>query len=141
MGRRHADRVAGDRAPSDDLFVSGGFLRAVNAAQITGAHLARAASTIEPVPVRSPDDIARHGRLLETFARDHKLGEYGGAALHARAIALDRWACQYDPFGETDLDGFYAAGSSAPLVESDKGLAFDPAVFAAEIEKWSKIFA
>ena len=128
-------------AAANDLFAPGGFLVAVNAVHITGAHLARAIGTIRHIQVRCPSDIAEHGRILDAFAREHGMGEYGGAALHARAIALDRWAQEFDPFGESDINGFYAAGGSAPLVETDAGLGFEPAGFAEQVEKWTKIFA
>lgn len=126
---------------ANDLFAPGGFLAAINAVHITGAHLARAIETIRHIQVRSPSDIAEHGRLLERFAHEQGLGDHGGAALHARAVALDRWAQDFDPFGESDLSGFYAAGGSAPLVETEAGLAFEPASFAQQVEKWTKIFA
>lgn len=127
--------------PLADLFAPCGFLHAVNAVHVTGTHLSHAIDEIKHIPVRSQGDVTRHGRILEAFARRHKMGDYGGAALHARAIALDRWASEFDPFGESDINGFYAAGASAPLVETDEGLAFEPAHFAEQIEKWTKIFA
>jgi hypothetical protein len=139
--RPEARDLGQSRAPANDLFAPGGFVAAINSVHITGAHLARAIETISHIQVRSPSDIAEHGRLLEQFAYEHKLGEYGGAALHARAIALDRWAQEFDPFGESDINGFYAAGGSAPLVETDAGLGFEPAGFAEQVEKWTKIFA
>ncbi len=138
--RLDADRRS-EALPANDLFAPGGFLGAVNAVPVTGAHLARAIDTIRHIAVRSPADIAEHGRRLAAFADEHKMGEYGGAALHARAIALDRWAAVHDPFGETDINGFYAAGATAPLVESDEGLGFDPANFGEQIDKWTQIFA
>jgi len=134
------DRIRG-HAPANDFFAPGGFLAAVNAVHITGAHLARAIETIRHIEVKSSSDIAEHGRILECFAREHGLGDHGGAALHARAIALDRWAQEFDPFGESDISGFYAAGGSAPLVETEIGLGFEPASFAEQVEKWTKIFA
>lgn len=127
--------------PANDLFAPGGFLGAVNAVPLTGKHLARAIDTIRHIAVRSPADIAEHGRRLAAFALEHKMGEYGGAALHARAIALDRWAAVHDPFGDTDVNGFYAAGATAPLVETDEGMGFDAGSFARQIEKWTQIFA
>ncbi|MGL3822803.1 hypothetical protein [Sphingopyxis sp. R3-92] len=133
-------RVSG-AAPVNDLFAPGGFLAAVNAVHVTGAHLARAIETIRHIQVRSLSDIAEHGRLLEHFAHEQGLGDHGGAALHARVIALDRWAQAFDPLGESDISGFYAAGGSAPLVETEAGLGFEPAGFAQQVEKWTKIFA
>lgn len=133
-------RVSG-AAPANDLFAPGGFLAAVNAVHITGAHLARAIETIRHIQVRSLSDITEHGRLLERFAHKQGLGDHGGAALHARVIALDRWAQAFDPFGESNINGFYAAGGSAPLVETEAGLGFEPAEFAQQVEKWTKIFA
>lgn len=126
---------------SGDLYVPGGFLDAINAVPITGADMKRAIDLIRPRPVRSQSDIAEHGRILERFARERSMGDYGGAAFHARAIAMDRWCQLHDPFGETDPDGFYAAGATAPLVESDEGLAFDPDCFRERIGKWALIFA
>lgn len=127
--------------PANDLFAPGGFLGAVNAVPVTGAHLARAIDTIRHIAVRSPADVAEHGRRLAAFAHEHRMGDYGGPALHARAIALDRWAAVHDPFGDTDINGFYAAGATAPLVETDEGLGFDPGSFAEQIDKWTQIFA
>ena len=39
------------------------------------------------------------------------------------------------------ISGFYAAGGSAPLVETEIGLGFDPGSFAEQVQKWTKIFA
>ena len=139
--RSEGDDRIGGHAAANDFFAPGGFLAAINAVHITGAHLARAIETIRHLVVKSPNDIAEHGRLLERFAHEHGLGDHGGAALHARAIALDRWAQEFDPFGECDIRGFYAAGGSAPLVETEIGLGFEPASFAEQVQKWTKIFA
>jgi hypothetical protein len=99
--RSEGSRIRG-HTPANDFFAPGGFLAAVNAVHITGAHLKRAIETIRHIVVKSPSDIAEHGRLLEHFAREHGLGDHGGAALHARGVALDRWAQEFDPFGESD---------------------------------------
>lgn len=115
-----------------DLFAPGGFLETLNSVQITGAQMRAAIETIAPVPVRSEADVAEHGRLLAAFASDYGFepAAYAGMALHARAIAMDRWCNLHDPFGKTDIDAFYEAGARAKLIRTDEGLGFDPEAFA-----------
>ena len=118
-----------------DLFAPGGFVTTLNSVHITGPQMRAAVETIAHIPVRSEADVAEHGRLLADFARDYGFAPaaYAGMALHARAIAMDRWCNIHDPFGETDVDAFYEAGARAKLVRTEDGLGFDPEAFAAII--------
>lgn len=119
-----------------DLFAPEGFVSSLNSVHITGAQMRAAIETIAAVPVRSEADIAEHGRRLAAFASDYGFAPapYAGMALHARAIAMDRWCQLHDPFGETDADAFYEAGARAKLIRTDEGLGFDPAPFAELIQ-------
>lgn len=119
-----------------DLFAPEGFVSSLNSVHITGAQMRAAINTIAAIPVRSEADIAEHGRLLAAFASDHGFepAAYAGMALHARAIAMDRWCNLHDPFGETDADAFYEAGARAKLTRTNEGLGFDPAAFAELIQ-------
>jgi hypothetical protein len=91
-----------------------------------------AVEMIAPIPVRNEADIAEHGRLLAAFASDYGFepAAYAGMALHARAIAMDRWCNLHDPFGQTDAEAFYEAGARAKLMRTEEGLGFDPEAFA-----------
>lgn len=124
------DAVAEIEAEPDlvDLFAPGGFVEALNSVHITGAQMRAAIETIAAIPVRSEADVAEHGRLLAAFASDYGFEPvpYPGMALHARAIAMDRWCQLHDPLGETDTDAFYEAGARAKLQRTEEGLAFDP---------------
>ena len=75
-------------------------------------------AAIRDIPVRSEADMIRHAQLLSTFAAEYgfKPEIHAGAALHARAMALDRWCQRYDPYGLTDKDAFFEAGARAPLI-------------------------
>lgn len=119
-----------------DLFAPEGFVSSLNSVHITGAQMRAAAETIAPIHVRSESDIAEHGRRLAAFARDHGFepAPYAGMALHARAIAMDRWCHLHDPFGETDADACYEAGARAKLVRTGEGLGFDPVPFAELVQ-------
>ena len=118
-------------AADADLFAPDGFLAAINAIMITGPQMRAAVETIADLPVRSDADIAEHGRRLAEFARDSGFtpAAEAGAALHARAIAMDRWCQRHDPRGETDIDAFYEAGARAALVATEDGLGFVPERF------------
>jgi len=133
-----ADALADIEAEPDlvDLFAPEGFVNSLNSVHVTGAQMRSAIETIAPVLVRSDADIAEHGRRLAAFAREHGFepAPYAGMALHARAIAMDRWCQLHDPFGETDADAFYEAGARAKLVRTDEGLGFDPAPFAELVQ-------
>src|SRR3546814_4754017 len=100
-----------------------------------------AVETIAHIPVRSEADVAEHGRLLGLFASDYGFAPaaYAGMALHARAIAMDRWCNLHDPFGETDVDAFYEAGARAKLMRTEDGLGFDPEAFARSEEHTSEL--
>jgi len=52
-----------------------------------------AAEAIAHVQVRREADVAEYGRLLAAFASDYGFQPalYAEMALHARAIAMDRW--------------------------------------------------
>lgn len=115
-----------------DLFAPGGFVTTLNSVHITGPQMRAAVETIAHIPVRSEADVAEHGRLLGLFASDYGFAPaaYAGMALHARAIAMDRWCNLHDPFGETDVDAFYEAGARAKLMRTEDGLGFDPEAFA-----------
>jgi len=119
-----------------DLFAPDGFLAAVNAVTITGPQMRAAIETIAHIPVRSEADIAEHGRLLAGFASDYGFSPaaQAGTALHARAIAMDRWCNRYDPFGQTDIDAFYEAGARAMLVVTAEGPGFEPESFGALVQ-------
>ena len=115
-----------------DLFAPGGFVTTLNSVHITGPQMRAAVETIAHIPVRSEANVAEHGRLLGLFASDYGFAPaaYAGMALHARAIAMDRWCNLHDPFGETDVDAFYEAGARAKLIRTEDGLGFDPEAFA-----------
>ena len=119
-----------------DLFAPDGFVSSLNSVHITGAQMQAAVETIAAIAVRSEADIAEHGRLLAAFAADYGFepAAYAGMALHARAIAMDRWCNLHDPFGQTDSDAFYEAGARAKLIRTDEGLGFDPAAFAELVQ-------
>jgi hypothetical protein len=119
-----------------DLFAPEGFVASLNSVHITGAQMRAAVDTIAAIPVQSDADIAEHGRLLALFASDYGFepAPYAGMALHARAIAMDRWCHLHDPFGKTDADAFYEAGARAKLVRTGEGLGFDPAAFAELVQ-------
>jgi hypothetical protein len=114
------------------LHSEGGALAAVNAVRITGAQLRAAIDAIQHIRVRSEADMVEHARILSAFADEYGFTpcHYAGPALHARAVALDRWCNLYDPHGQTDVDAFFEAGATAPLVETPEGLAFEPVSFA-----------
>lgn len=114
------------------LHPEGGVLAAVNAVRMTGAQLRAAIETIQHIPVRSDADIVEHARILSAFADEYGFAprDYAGPALHARAVALDRWCNRYDPHGQTDVDAFFEAGATAPLTETPEGMAFEPLSFA-----------
>jgi len=124
-----------------DLFAPGGFVESLNSVHVTGAQMRAAIETIAQIPVRSDGDVAEHGRLLAIFASDYGFepAAYAGMALHARAIAMDRWCQLHDPFGETDVDAFYEAGARARLRRTDEGLAFDPPQVAELIRFASEV--
>jgi len=100
----------------------GGALAALNSVQISGPQLRAAISAIQHIQVRSEADMVEHGRILSAFADEYgfKPSDYAGAALHARAMALDRWCHHYDPYGQTDVDAFFDAGARAPLIETSE---------------------
>ena len=109
----------------------GGAIAAINSVALTGPQLRAAIETIEHIPVRSESDMVRHAQLLSGFAAEYgfKPEFYAGPALHARAMALDRWGHRYDPCGLTDKDAFFEAGARAPLVETPAGIGFEPVAF------------
>src|SRR3546814_12537029 len=88
-------RAKGMEAEADlgDLFAPGGFVTTLNSVHIAGPQMRAAGETIAHIPVRSEADVAEHGRLLGLFASDYGFAPaaYAGMALHARAIAMDRW--------------------------------------------------
>ena len=110
----------------------GGAIAAINSVVLTGPQLRAAIETIRDIPVRSEADMIRHAQLLSSFAAEYgfKPVFYAGAALHARAMALDRWCHRYDPFGLTDKDAFFEAGARAPLIVRPEGAGFEPHAFA-----------
>jgi len=109
----------------------GGAIAAINSVVLTGLQLRAAIETIQHIPVRSEADMVRHAQLLSDFAEEYgfKPEFYAGPALHARAMALDRWGHRFDPCGLTDKDAFFEAGARAPLVETAEGIGFEPAAF------------
>ena len=119
-----------------DLFAPGGFVASLNNVHVTGQQMRAAIETIAQTPLRSEADVAGHGRLLAAFASEHRLSPaaYAGMALHARAIAMDRWCALHDPFGQTDVDAFYEAGARAKLMRTDEGLGFDHRQFSDLIQ-------
>lgn len=133
-----ADALAEIDAEPDlvDLFAPEGFVSSLNSVHVTGTQMQAAVETIAAIMVRSEADIAEHGRLLAAFAADYGFepSAYAGMALHARAIAMDRWCNLHDPLGQTDADAFYEAGARANLIRTDEGLGFDPAAFAELIQ-------
>lgn len=136
MSRMEHIIVADDDAVTADFYAPEGFLAALNSVHITGVQMRAAVETIAHVPVRSEADVVEHGRLLAEFAREYGFepADYAGMALHARAIAMDRWCALFDPFGETDVDAFYEAGGRAMLIRTDQGVGFNPAQFAELIK-------
>ena len=136
MGHLHRGGDIGNQIEAEadlvDLFAPGGFVTTLNSVHITGPQMRAAVETIAHIPVRSEADVAEHGRLLGLFASDYGFepAAYAGMALHARAIAMDRWCNVHDPFGETDVDAFYEAGARAKLMRTEDGLGFDPEAFA-----------
>lgn len=110
----------------------GGAIAAINSVVLTGPQLRAAIETIGHLPVRSEADMIAHARLLSAFAEEYgfKPEFYAGPALHARAMALDRWGFRYDPYGLTDKDAFFEAGARAPLIETAEGPSFEPGAFA-----------
>jgi hypothetical protein len=119
-----------------DMNPPGGLLAALNAVAITGRQMRAAIEAIQHVQIRTEADVIEHGRLLAAFASEYGFKPAIGAssALHARAIAMDLWCQQYDPYGQTDIDAFFEAGGRCPLIETDKGVTFDPQVFAELVE-------
>lgn len=108
----------------------GGGLAALNAVVITGPQMRAAIGAIQHIPIRSDADVLEHGRILRAFAEEYGFPEGAGAAFLARAIAMDTWCHHYDPYGQTDVDSFFEAGATCSLIETDEGVAFDPAGFA-----------
>jgi len=134
--RTSAWRDAASAKPADepsmgDLFEPEGFLAALNAVAITGPQMRSAIEAIAHHSVRSPADFAVHAGLLAAFAADYGFepAAPAAAALHARAIAMDRWCQAYDPFGDSDVDAFYDAGARARLVDTGAGIGFEPESF------------
>jgi len=109
----------------------GGAIAAINSVAITGPQLRAAIETIEHIHVRSETDMLRQAHLLSAFAAEYRFKPefYAGPALHARAMALERWGYRYDPNGRTDKDAFFEAGARAPLVETPEGVGFEPVAF------------
>lgn len=130
--------IATDRLPDMDACFDppGGRLAAINSVSISGPHIRAAIQTIQHIQIRSQADVAEHGKLLGAFAHEQGFAPaaFGGPALHARVIAMDRWCNRYDPFGQTDVDAFFEAGARAPLVETDEGIAFEPEGFGELIQ-------
>lgn len=122
-----------DRAEIEQrLNPPGGALAAMNNVRITGPQLRAAIGAIQHIQIRSEADMVQHGMILSAFADEYGFtpSDYAGAALHARAIALDRWCNLYDPFGQTDVDAFFEAGARAPLIETPEGMSFEAESFA-----------
>ncbi|MDB5703720.1 MAG: hypothetical protein JWN66_836 [Sphingomonas bacterium] len=122
-----AERTIIDR----QLNPPGGALAAINGVVITGPQLRAAIGAIQHIQIRSEADMVRHGMILSAFAQEYGFTpiDYAGAALHARAIALDRWCNLHDPYGQTDVDAFFEAGARAPLIGTPDGVAFEPNAF------------
>lgn len=111
---------------------AGGALAAINAVIITGPQMRAAIEAIQHIQVRDEADAIEHGRILAEFAEEYGFTPraYAAPALHARAMALDRWCHRYDPHGQTYIDAFFEAGARCPLVETEQGIAFEPEAFA-----------
>jgi hypothetical protein len=122
-----AERATIDR----QLNPPGGALAAINSVVITGPQLRAGIGSIEHIQIRGEADMVRHGMILSAFAQEYGFTpiDYAGAALHARAVALDRWCNLHDPYGQTDVEAFFEAGARAPLIETPEGMAFEPKAF------------
>ena len=114
----------------------GGAIAAINSVTLTGPQLRAAIERIQHIPVRCEGDMIRHAQLLSAFAEEYgfKPEFYAGPALHARAMALDRWCHRYDPCGLADKDAFFEAGARAPLIDTPEGASFEPIAFGQLIE-------
>jgi hypothetical protein len=109
----------------------GGLLAAINAVAITGPQMRAAINAIAHIQVRSQADAVQHARILGDFAREYGFpSNYAGPALHARAVAMDRWCRLHDPHGQTDVDAFFEAAGRFPLTQTEQGMAFEPEGFA-----------
>lgn len=108
-----------------------GALAALNAVVITGAQMRAAIEAIQHIQVRSEADAMAHGLILAAFAAEHGImpEDLASRALHARAMAMDRWCQLHDPYGQSDVDAFFEASARSPLVETDNGIGFDPQAF------------
>ena len=141
MEARHVahrkDWLATDASKEDRAIIAeqvnppGGALAAINSVALTGPQLRAAIETIQDIPIRGEADMIRHAQLLSAFAAEYgfKPEFYAGPALHARAMALDRWCHRYNPYGLTDKDAFFEAGARAPLVDTREGASFEPVAF------------
>ena len=114
----------------------GGILAAINAVAVTGPQMKAAIEAIRHIVVRTEADAIEHAILLSRYAAERRLtpAEFAGPALHARAIAMDRWCARYDPLGQTDVEAFFEAAARAPLVGTQEGLTFEPVAFGELIE-------
>lgn len=118
-----------------------GVVAELNRVKITGPQMRAAIETIQHVQVRSKDDAREHARLLKQFAADYGFtpAAVAGTALHARAIAMDRWCHRYDPHGQTDIDAFYEAGARAPMIDSTEGPMFEPKEFGELVQFYAEM--
>ncbi|WP_442678316.1 hypothetical protein ACSBM8_12345 [Sphingomonas sp. ASY06-1R] len=135
------DWLANEASPEERAAIEerlnpeGGLLAAINGVPITGPQMRAAIGAITHIQVRTPADALEHARILRQFASERGFTppEYAGPALHARAVAMDRWCRLHDRHGQTDVDAFFEAAATHPLRQTDQGMAFDPEAFADHI--------
>lgn len=135
------DWLANDASPEQRAAIErrlnpeGGLLAALNQVVFTGPQMRAALDAIAHVQVRTQADAVQHSRILGEFVREYGFASnYAGPALHARAVAMDRWCRLYDPTGLTDRDAFFEAAGRFPLSQTDTGMAFEPVAFAELIQ-------
>ncbi len=122
-------------AVAERLKPPGGLLAAINAVEMSGPQMRAAVDAIRHVPIRTQNDALEHARILSGFAKEYGFpSPYSGPALHMRVNAMDRWCRGYDPEGRTDRNAFFEAAARHPLVQTERGMAFEPASFGELVQ-------
>jgi hypothetical protein len=109
----------------------GGELAALNGVSVPAPAMRAAIDAIQHIQIKCDAGAIQHAEILIELADDMGLEPeaHAASALHARAIALDRWCERHDPYGQTDIEALFQAAARCPLIEYENGLAFDPETF------------
>ena len=102
----------------------------LNGVKISAAQIQTALERLSSLPAHLRDKPPAQALALQALVTEEALPEdYASAALHARVVALAKWAALCDPNRQSDAEAVIEAASRFPLSESDDGVIFEPGGF------------